>query len=163
MRFGTAHSDMILFLSAAFLLVRKSASADAHRELTGWYQAPNFRGTWDLIVSCVLTLTICVWSALHLNVPCEDSRMADRARRRLRWILLGIFIPELVVATAFGQYLAARWLMREIENDVKHRETNVHPRRHCCNATANICRGLIRAGVGSSSFGDGPSPNVTLP
>ncbi|KAF2681047.1 hypothetical protein K458DRAFT_85623 [Lentithecium fluviatile CBS 122367] len=115
---------MFLLLLAASLLVRRSASADVEGGLTGWYEPPNFRGTWDLILSCVLTLTICVWSALHLNVPTEESRLRDRNVRRLRWILLGIFAPELVVSTAFAQYLTAKWLQREIRKDVTYRKEN---------------------------------------
>lgn len=88
---------------------------------TAWYSAPNYRGTWDLIVSCVLTLVICVWSALHLNVPVESSRLRERNIRRIRWVLLGIFAPEVVVSTAFAQYLTARWLRSEIRGDVKYR------------------------------------------
>ncbi|KAF2476135.1 uncharacterized protein BDR25DRAFT_212634 [Lindgomyces ingoldianus] len=110
----------MLFLIAFLLTVRYAASSSV--ETTAWTSAPNFRGTWDLLVSCVLTLTICVWSALHLNVPTEDSTLAQRNLRRTRWILLGIFAPELVVSTAFAQYLTARWLRREILEDLKYRK-----------------------------------------
>jgi hypothetical protein len=116
---------MLLVLLTTFLLVRRGASTKAQGELKGWYEPPNERGTWDIILSCVLTLTICVWSALHLNVPCEESRLRDRNTRRLRWILLGIFAPELVVSTAFGQYLTATWLRREIQIDVNYRKEKV--------------------------------------
>ncbi|KAF2798956.1 hypothetical protein K505DRAFT_357038 [Melanomma pulvis-pyrius CBS 109.77] len=110
----------MLFLLAIFFLIRHAASTDV--ETITWFSAPNFRGTWDLIVSCVLTLTICVWSALHLNVPTEDSTLKQRNLRRTRWILLGIFAPELVVSTAFAQFLTAKWLKREISLDVKYRK-----------------------------------------
>lgn len=118
---------MFLLLLTIFLLAHRTASSDV--PLTRWYSAPNFRGTWDLIVSCVLTLTICVWSALHLNVPTEDSRLRQRNWRRFRWILLGLFAPELVVSTAFAQYLTASWLRREIRKDVKYRKKKVRWRR----------------------------------
>lgn len=99
---------IMLFLLVIFFLIRHAASTDV--ETITWFSAPNFRGTWDLIVSCVLTLTICVWSALHLNVPTEGSTLKQRNLRRTRWILLGIFAPELVVSTAFAQFLTAKWL-----------------------------------------------------
>lgn len=114
---------MFLLFFTTFLFVRRVSSEEA--PLTEWYSAPNFRGTWDIIVSCVLTLTICVWSALHLNVPLEDSKLRERNTRRARWILLGIFAPELVVSTAFAQFLTASWLRREIQKDVKFRKENV--------------------------------------
>ncbi|KAF2638366.1 hypothetical protein P280DRAFT_83144 [Massarina eburnea CBS 473.64] len=111
---------MILFLFTASLLVRSTVSEEV--ELIQWYEPPNERGTWDVMVSCVLTLVICVWSALHLNVPTETSTLRHRNLRRLRWILLGIFAPELVVSTAFAQFLTASWLRREIHNDVEYRK-----------------------------------------
>jgi hypothetical protein len=114
---------MFLVLFTVSLLIRKTTSAESG--LAGWSQAPNYRGTWDIITSCVLTLTVCVWSALHLNVPSENSRLRTRNIRRLRWILLGIFAPELVVSTAFAQYLTASWLHREIRKDVEYRKKEV--------------------------------------
>ncbi|KAH6642959.1 hypothetical protein C7974DRAFT_113330 [Boeremia exigua] len=110
----------MLLLCFFSYFVRGAFSATAVVEVA-WHSAPNERGTWDLIVSCVLTLMICVWSALHLNVPTTQSRLMDRNVRRLRWILLGIFAPEVVVSTAFAQYLTARWLMNEIREDIKYR------------------------------------------
>ncbi|KAF1955233.1 hypothetical protein CC80DRAFT_90362 [Byssothecium circinans] len=111
---------MIFLLFTASLLIPRAASTD--EELIAWYEPPNERGTWDIIVSCVLTLTVCVWSALHLNVPTEGSTLAERNKRRGRWILLGIFAPELVVSTAFAQFLTASWLKREIKKDVEFRK-----------------------------------------
>lgn len=110
----------MIFFWALLLFARVTTSATPDAEVA-WYSAPNFRGTWDLIVSCVLTLVICVWSALHLNVPVETSRLKGRNIRRLRWILLGIFAPEVVVSTAFAQYLTARSLRSEIRKDIDYR------------------------------------------
>jgi hypothetical protein len=148
---------MLLFLLTASILVHRSVSANVQGELTGWYEPPNVRGTWDLILSCVLTLTICVWSALHLNVPCENSELKDRNKRRARWILLGIFAPELVVSTAFAQYLTASWLWREIRKDVKHRKENVRAETELnVDVGTNRYRGPIRAGVPINNFENGP-------
>lgn len=44
---------------------------------------------------------------------------------RAKWIIVGIFAPELVVSTAFAQYLTARWLKNEIQKDIKHRTESV--------------------------------------
>ncbi|KAF2017710.1 hypothetical protein BU24DRAFT_420757 [Aaosphaeria arxii CBS 175.79] len=104
------------------LLVRRGAALDT----VAWSSAPNVRGTWDLIASCVLTLTICVWSALHLNVPTEKSTLTERNLRRTRWILLGVFAPELVVSSAFAQYLTARWLRRELLSDLNYSKAEGH-------------------------------------
>ncbi|OLN88036.1 hypothetical protein CCHL11_00043 [Colletotrichum chlorophyti] len=89
---------------------------------TSWVSDPNGRGTFGLLSSCILTLTICVWSALHLNVPAPRSTLRSRALERTGWVFYGIFAPELVVATAAAQYIVARWLKREIEKDAAHRD-----------------------------------------
>jgi hypothetical protein len=114
-----AHLEMLLLW--ALVLIPQNAASAAQDPEVAWFSAPNFRGTWDLIVSCVLTLVICVWSALHLNVPVDTSRLRERNTRRLRWVLLGIFAPEVVVSTAFAQFLTARWLRNEIRADIKYR------------------------------------------
>lgn len=116
---------MFTLCLAVFVFARGGVSAEDGAPLTGWYEPPNERGTWDIIVSCVLTLTICVWSALHLNVPTEESKLAERNYRRVRWIVLGLFAPELVVSTAFGQFLTARWLRGEIRKDIAYRKEHV--------------------------------------
>jgi hypothetical protein len=113
----------MLLLLALSLSVRRSTASSV--QTTAWYTAPNFRSTWDLLISCILTLTICVWSALHLNVPVEGSTLTQRNLTRVKWILLGIFAPELVVSSAFAQYLTARWLRRELSEDAKYREAEV--------------------------------------
>ncbi|KAF2128117.1 hypothetical protein P153DRAFT_48351 [Dothidotthia symphoricarpi CBS 119687] len=113
-----------MFLLVAFTLLVRGVFCSSRDDQVTWYSAPNYRGTWDLIISCILTLTICVWSALHLNVPPEDSRLRDRNLMRLRWIVVGIFAPELVVSTAFAQYLTASWLQEEIRKDAKYQNEN---------------------------------------
>ncbi|KAK3680777.1 hypothetical protein B0T22DRAFT_462549 [Podospora appendiculata] len=88
---------------------------------TSWRSEPNGRGTFSLIFSCIATLTLCVWSALHLNVPPAHRPLQRRFRDKAKWVLYGIFAPELVVATAAAQFIVARWLKAEIERDAKHR------------------------------------------
>ncbi|KAK6529590.1 hypothetical protein TWF281_008761 [Arthrobotrys megalospora] len=88
----------------------------------GWVGDPDGRGTFSLVSSCVITLTLCVWSALHLNVPPEGTSLKKAAFTRAKWVVFGIFAPELLVATASAQYLTARWLYKEIKKDAKHRE-----------------------------------------
>ncbi|KAF3920471.1 hypothetical protein ABW20_dc0106334 [Dactylellina cionopaga] len=91
-------------------------------ETVGWVGDPNGRGTFSLVSSCVITLTLCVWSALHLNVPPQGTSLKQAAYTRVKWVVFGIFAPELLVATASAQYLTARWLYKEIQKDAKHRE-----------------------------------------
>lgn len=81
----------------------------------GFVSDPNGRGTISLLVSCLLTLVLCVWSALHLNVPRQASSKIDTCLCNLRWVLAGIYAPELVVFTAWRQWTSAKLLGNLVE------------------------------------------------
>ncbi|KAF6823200.1 hypothetical protein CMUS01_10802 [Colletotrichum musicola] len=110
-----------LTLLTLVLATTATAADSSPSSLIGWAPEPDGRGTFGLLCSCVLTLTICVWTALHLNVPAARSTVRSRGIERIKWVLYGIFAPEIVVATAAAQYIVARWLKREIEKDASHR------------------------------------------
>lgn len=38
-----------------------------------WVSRPNQRGKIDITWSCVVTLSICLWAMLHLNIPAETT------------------------------------------------------------------------------------------
>ena len=80
----------------------------------GYVSEPNVRGTTSLVVSCILTLILCVWSALHLNVPEQDSSRVFHIIQVIRWIITGVYAPELVVFTAWRQWASARLLGKQI-------------------------------------------------
>ena len=76
----------------------------------GFVGDPKGRGTISLLASCLLTLARFVWSALHLNVPHQSSSNFDTCLRNFRWFLAGIYAPELVVFTAWRQWVSAKLL-----------------------------------------------------
>ena len=88
-------------------------------ETVGWQSDPNGRGTFTLVSSCVFTLTICVYSAMHLNVPPRGESSAKFWLRNIRWALLGIFGPELVVFIAWKQYLSAKAIAIRSQNRIE--------------------------------------------
>ena len=76
-----------------------------------WVPDPDNRGTWSLLYSCVFTLVLCVWTAIHLNVPsCHESKISQWLRK-LKWVLLAIIAPEFGVHTACEQYYQAKDLI----------------------------------------------------
>ncbi|KAI0902288.1 hypothetical protein F4806DRAFT_446459 [Annulohypoxylon nitens] len=88
-------------------------------QLVGYVQDPNGRGTTTLILSSLLTLVLCVWSALHLNVPRQHQTRLQGLWLNVRWIITGIYAPELVVFTAWRQWCSARLLQQLVERSVK--------------------------------------------
>ena len=81
----------------------------------GYVGDPNGRGTASLVISCLLTLVLCVWSALHLNVPHRRQSWVGSLFVNCRWIITGVYAPELVVFTAWRQWSSARLLGKLVQ------------------------------------------------
>jgi hypothetical protein len=67
----------------------------AKNDTVGWKSEPNERGTFTILWTCILTLFLCVWSALHLNIPVKTT-FKYRMLRRTQWLFLALLAPELV-------------------------------------------------------------------
>lgn len=74
----------------------------------GWVSGPNSRGTIDIIWSSLLTIFLCTWTAVCLNLPSPNDSQFQVFRRRAKWMFWAIVSPELVLAVAIGQYASAR-------------------------------------------------------
>ena len=103
-----------LFLSAS------SASSVANFTTINYQSEPKTRGTIGLLLSCTVTLVLCVWTALHLNIePLEFSRSkhagASRLVGKVIWGLTALVAPELVLSIALHQFLFA-WQYRKVLN-----------------------------------------------
>lgn len=107
------------------MLITSSGPSDIHG-LVGWIQDPNGRGTGGLILSCILTLAICVWSALHLNIPGKNESRRKHWFRYVRWVTLGIFVPELVVLAAWRQWTSARSLTAAVNGLLEDQESGTN-------------------------------------
>lgn len=68
-----------------------------------WMPEPNSRGTWGLVQTCLLTLGLCVYSAIHLNVFHRECRWWTRALIRLKWLVVALLAPEFIVYNAWSQ------------------------------------------------------------
>lgn len=65
---------------------------------------PNTRGTLDILWSCLITIFLCSWTVLCLNVPASSDSRFTVFGRRLRWMIMAIVGPEFVLGFAAGQY-----------------------------------------------------------
>ncbi len=72
-----------------------------------WRSEPTFRGTFNIISTCLTTLTFCVWSSVHIDVP-DNKRNA--LVQKLLWVLVGLLAPEILLITAYRQIETARQL-----------------------------------------------------
>jgi hypothetical protein len=76
-------------------------------QIAFWHPVPSYRGTYNILSACLVTIGLCVWSALHLNVP-KYGKASRQWWRKVKWLFVGLFAPELVAWTAFRQNRAAR-------------------------------------------------------
>ena len=83
-----------------------------------WQSEPNDRGTWSIISSCLITLILCLWTALHLNIPATEGD-THQWQRKTRWLLVGLLAPEMIVFLALNQRRVARRLTRKMRSVFK--------------------------------------------
>lgn len=88
----------------------------SNRTIT-WQPEPLARGTWSILSVCVITTALCVWTALHLNIPPRDQKHLQ-FWRKLYWLGIGLFAPEIVAYTAWNQRQAASKGLKGIRNAV---------------------------------------------
>lgn len=102
--------------------VSGKAGVAADRNLTAlntqiapsWVPDPDNRGTWSLLYSCVFTLVLCVWTAIHPNIPAQGESQARQFCRKMGWVLAAILAPEFGAFTAWQQWCWSRRLCSEL-------------------------------------------------
>ena len=81
-----------------------------------WVADPSGRGTWGILSSCVFTLVLCVYTAIHLNIPAKNDSKYTFWLRKIKWVFIAIFGPEVVVLTALDQWLSAKRLLTRLRD-----------------------------------------------
>lgn len=92
------------------VLIANQHNATALNTITSpqWVSASNFRGTMDILQSCVLTLVARLYTALHLNVPDSDKRSwPSQLAEKARSVIITVFMPEITLMSAAGQFVQA--------------------------------------------------------
>ena len=82
----------------------------------GWTSQPDGRGTLDILWSCSITMFLCSWSMLCMNMPGPKETRKQILWRKLSLTALGILCPELLFELALGQWLAARKAVRDFNS-----------------------------------------------
>ncbi|KAK8070430.1 hypothetical protein PG997_010633 [Apiospora hydei] len=78
-----------------------------------WVSSQAYRSSSSILWSCIVTLTACIYTALHLNVPGKRGWW-PQLLRKLKWVAIGICFPEIVIYLAMVQYFEARWVAKEL-------------------------------------------------
>lgn len=74
----------------------------------GWVPQSNDRGTLDIVVSCAITVFLCLWTSVCVNVPAPEHGMWSIFRDRWHMFCLGLLGPDFTLLLAVGQYCSAR-------------------------------------------------------
>ena len=91
----------------------------------GWRSEPDGRGTWSILWSCLATIFICTWSALHLDIPERHGRWY-LFLRNIRFMLLAAVAPEYILAISADTLFKARDLLKKISKGENQEWTLTH-------------------------------------
>ena len=78
-----------------------------------WLGEPRQRGTFGIVTLCITTLTICVWSTIHYNVPTKRLPLTRRIFTQVRWMLGALFVPEYLFYIAINELVNASILVKK--------------------------------------------------
>lgn len=92
----------------AHLIANDTVIASLDGKISQWVDQPSFRGTWDILWTSLVTIFICTYTLLCLNVPAHNDTWWTNLKRRLMWMGLAIIGPEIVLTYAAGQWSRAR-------------------------------------------------------
>ena len=134
------------------LLPTSSASPIANVTTISYQHEPKTRGTVGLLLSCTVTLFLCVWTALHLNIePLEFSRSklacTSRLVGKIIWGFTALVVPELVLTIALHQFLFA-WRYRKVLNASLVPRDETHGRGSHASGAAEAKATGVKAEVG---------------
>ena len=73
---------------------------------TGWVSPPSGRGTFDILQTCVVTIALCSWSSLCLNIGPREGRWRF-LKTKLTWMFFTIVFPEVTVGMSQEKWLSA--------------------------------------------------------
>ncbi|PHH85438.1 hypothetical protein CDD83_415 [Cordyceps sp. RAO-2017] len=137
-------SLVLRFASAAPAHAVNETNTSVQKDEPSWESGPHTRGTLGLFFSCVITLFLCVWTTVHVNIeptnemnyrfsklcgfaiPYLSNRDLGKILvkswvRKLGWGLVTLIVPEGSMAIATYERRTAK-LLREKMNEIKKDE-----------------------------------------
>ncbi|KAF2034610.1 hypothetical protein EK21DRAFT_55714, partial [Setomelanomma holmii] len=85
-----------------------------------WRDGPDERGTLSILTTCILTVLLCAYTSLHLDIARKGKTgWLHQLWERILWVILGLGAPEIVAFFAFRQFVFARRLQVKMEDVLK--------------------------------------------
>lgn len=92
--------------ASAFVIPLFNLTANQDVQLEKPFQPePQGRGTVGILLSCILTFALCIWTTIHPNIL---PGMEGKFTFKLMWTVVAIFVPEVVMLCALGERRQAR-------------------------------------------------------
>ncbi len=104
----------------------------------GWTSSPDGRGTYDILLSCVLTIFLCCWTSVYPSIGADSDGKWARFRDKLGLAFLGILGPDFLVTLALGQKSSARRSVKVGRGDVSN------PRVSCFSLNSGLVQEIHR-------------------
>ena len=70
--------------------------------------ACDYRSIWSILASCGLTLLICVWHAVHPNVPLPHHKWYHIFSYQSLLMGCAFFVPEVMITEGYSEWYDAR-------------------------------------------------------
>ncbi|KLO08941.1 hypothetical protein SCHPADRAFT_944015 [Schizopora paradoxa] len=78
-----------------------------------WESSPMKRGTYQILSLCASTTVICIWSAVHRNIPPKRLTGLRSYAMQVAWVFVAFFLPEFMFVYALRQFIDARRLVKK--------------------------------------------------
>ncbi|KZV86636.1 hypothetical protein EXIGLDRAFT_621703 [Exidia glandulosa HHB12029] len=85
--------------------------------LCHWSNSPGARGTLNIFWLCISTLGLCVWNAVHPDVPRPNTPRWRVFGKRVWMLFVGLFMPEMLVLVALAQLRMAWQLLVDVDEE----------------------------------------------
>ena len=85
-----------------------------HNRIWGWTDGPIYRGTASILWSCLVTIFVTIYTVIHMNTPVQHQSTWIRIASKVRWTLVAIIGPELILHSAIIQFRAAQSLVEKL-------------------------------------------------
>jgi hypothetical protein len=101
-------SRLIVHLINVHFAAMNRTIPDESGRVHGWIAEPSGRGTAGLLYNCLVTIFLCVWSALHINILERNASWMQNLLYKAGLALLAIIAPEYIFYNAIDSYFLMR-------------------------------------------------------
>ena len=79
-----------------------------NKTVEGWIPQNGGRGTFDILLRNIITILLCCWTSVCVNVPAVNATYRQQFWDKLKLAVLALLGPDFVLIIAIGQWGSAR-------------------------------------------------------